>query len=241
MLSMIVNYTQTGWEIVSQRNHGLLAAQICAHWKISQRPFRWIDTLIATAEHDDANNEMEKEELLELHGGPMNFQMVAFETGYCENLLNKALTKGRYVGLLIARHIQFLYGELPEAKSYCDNLQKQEKDWLKICGAKKEDLDASYRLLEFCDAFSLLLCQNHIPPEQRTTEISNGPDGSVYNLRQDDYQRLVVSPWPFEPEEFKVHYEKRIFDQLAYADTEAFRKAFKEAPVTTVEWIIAKK
>jgi hypothetical protein len=238
---MIVNYAQSGWEIVAQRNHGLLAAQLCAHWKTSKRPFRWIDTLIGTAEHDDANNEMEKEALLEPHGGPMNFKMVPFEKAYCDNLLQKALTKGRYVGLLIARHIQFLYGELPEAKSYCNALKKQEKDWLKSCGATTDDLDGSYQLLEFCDAFSLILCQDSIPPEQRSTEISKGPDGTVYVLKQEDNRKLVVSPWPFEPKAFTVHYEKRILNQLIYPDVETFRKAFRDAPVVQVEWLIAEK
>jgi hypothetical protein len=236
---MIVNYAETGWEIVAQRNHGLLAAQLCAHWKTSKRPFRWIDTLIATAEHDDSNNELEKQELLEPHGGPMNFKMVPFEIEYCDNLLQKALTKGRYVGLLIARHIQFLYGELPEAKAYCKTLKSQEKNWLQSCGATSEDLEGSYQLLEFCDAFSLLLCQENVPPENRTTEISQGSDGTVYVLKQDSEKKLVVSPWPFEPNEFKVYYEKRLLDQLTYPDVEAFRLAFRDAPIVSVEWVIA--
>ncbi len=35
---MIVNYTEIGWEIILQRAHGSLAAQIAAHWKKEERP-----------------------------------------------------------------------------------------------------------------------------------------------------------------------------------------------------------
>jgi hypothetical protein len=53
---MIVNYIEPGWQIITQRSHGLLAAQICAQWKNNNQPKRWVETLIATAEHDDVYN-----------------------------------------------------------------------------------------------------------------------------------------------------------------------------------------
>jgi hypothetical protein len=34
---MIVNYTEAGWEIVTQRAYGLLAAQIAQQWKHGSR------------------------------------------------------------------------------------------------------------------------------------------------------------------------------------------------------------
>ncbi|QNN44838.1 DUF3891 family protein [Pedobacter roseus] len=54
---MIVNYCNSGWEIITQRGHGLLAIQICARWKISGQPYRWVETLIATTGHDEVFNE----------------------------------------------------------------------------------------------------------------------------------------------------------------------------------------
>src|SRR5690606_11263175 len=179
---MIVNYTSSGWSIITQRSHGLLAAQICTHWKKDDQPERWVETLIATAEHDDANNEFDKEELLEENGGPTNFKMVPFEKGYCDNLLKMALGKGRYIGLLISQHIQCLYGKDPAAKSYCSNLRKKEKIWMSEAKTTPTDIRNSYKLLEFCDAFSLLICQQSIQPENRKIEISNGPDGKSHEL-----------------------------------------------------------
>ncbi len=53
---MIVNYIKEGWQVTTQRSHGLLAAQLCYYWKKADRPERWLETIIATAEHDDATN-----------------------------------------------------------------------------------------------------------------------------------------------------------------------------------------
>ncbi len=238
---MVVNYTEEGWLIITQRSHGLLASQICAFWKKDNQPDRWIETLIATAEHDDANNELEKSDLLEENGGPKNFKMVPFQKDYCDGLMNNAMTKGRYIALLIARHIQFLYGEIPEAKSYCRSLQKQEKLWLKETKATRSEIDKSYRLLEFCDAFSLLICQNLIPAENRKIEISIGPDGKPYELFTGDDKQLIVSPWPFELETFKVNYETRVLGQLSFKDVTEFRKVFLAAPVNLCEVIVSRK
>ncbi len=46
---MIVTYKEDGWQVVTQRSHGILAAQVGAQWKIKERPSRWTDTLLAIA------------------------------------------------------------------------------------------------------------------------------------------------------------------------------------------------
>ena len=236
---MVVNYTEAGWKIITQRSHGLLAAQICAHWKKSQQPERWVETLIATAEHDDAHHELEREDLLEETGGPKNFKAISFEEAYCEKLLNLALGKGRYIALLISRHIHFLYGQDPRAKSYCRDLQKREKRWMKEAHTTQEEIDKSYQLLEFCDALSLLICQQAVQPENRAIEISKGPDGKSYQLRSADNHGLTVSPWPFETDSFTVSYETRLLEQLTFNDTKEFKKVFFSAPVELQEIVIS--
>ena len=47
MFSMIVNYTDRGWEIISQRAHGLLAAQAAMAWRVKDRPERWTETVLS--------------------------------------------------------------------------------------------------------------------------------------------------------------------------------------------------
>lgn len=237
---MIVNYSDAGWQIITQRAHGLLAAQICAQWKKSNQPPRWIDTLIATAEHDDVYNEFENDDLLNEHGGPVNYKMTSFRKDYCERQLEMALTKSRYISLLIARHIHFVHGNDPRAKAFCKDLAKKERSWLADTRATKEDIDASYELLEFCDAFSLLICQGLIQPEKRKIEISNGPDGAIYTLFAASDKSLIVEKWPFEPKEFKISYESRTLSQLSFKSVASFKKAVDLAKVDFHELTIRK-
>ncbi|MDB4999689.1 MAG: hypothetical protein JWR76_766, partial [Mucilaginibacter sp.] len=61
---MIVNYTEQGWEIITQRAHGLLAAQVAMQWRKKDRPNRWVETVIAIADHDDAQTELQANDLL---------------------------------------------------------------------------------------------------------------------------------------------------------------------------------
>lgn len=232
---MIVNYTDNGWKIITQRSHGLLAGQICAQWKKSDQPARWLETLIATAEHDDVYNEFEDSGLLTASGGPKNFVMTRFEKEYASRLMNMALTKGRYIGLLIARHMNFLYSADPEGRRFCAELKKHEATWMKEAKATVQELEASYRLLEFCDAFSLLICQDMVQPEGRRMEISDGPDGKFYELFSDERGALIVDSWPFEVPEFEVSYESRLVEPLVFKSEVEFRKALRESPVVVNE------
>jgi len=229
---MIVNYTESGWEIITQRSHGLLAAQICAHWKKNDQPERWVETLIATAEHDDVYNEFENEDLLNENGGPVNFKNTSFKKEYADRLIAMAETKSAYVALLISRHIQFVHGPDPEAASFIKTLRKREKKWMKVAETSEQEVSRAYELLEFCDAFSLLICQQQIQPEQRKIEISSGPDGTPYEMHAGE-KGLEVSPWPFEENSFVVRYECRILTQLTFKDTKEFRKMISEAAVET--------
>jgi hypothetical protein len=238
---MIVNYTDKGWQIITQRSHGLLAAQICAAWRKENQPKRWLETLIATAEHDDVYNEFENDDLLTENGGPKNFKMTIFQEEYASKLMEMALTKSRYIGLLVSRHINFLHGEDPEGKKFCAALQKKEALWLKEAKTTSKEIDASYSLLEFCDAFSLLICQRLVQPEQRKIEISRGPDGVMYELFCGEDEVLVVEKWPFEAPEFKVSFESRLLEQLVFDNNEAFRKAVKDCPVTQHELQLRKR
>ncbi|WP_316761612.1 DUF3891 family protein [Pedobacter aquatilis] len=237
---MIVNYTKEGWEIITQRCHGLLAGQICAEWKISERPERWIETLISTTEHDDVFNEFNISPLLTSTGGPIDFAMTKFDQNACSRMIDMALTKSRFIALLFARHIAFTHGEEPMAKKYLARLKKLEKQWLKDAQISVGDVDYAYSLLEFCDAFSLLICQHLIPPEKRNLEIGQGPHGRSYEFFQHQDGRLIVSPWPFEVSRFEIAYERITLASLTYKSEDDFRKAIRAAKIIRQNIIISK-
>lgn len=225
---MIVNYTQNGWQVITQRSHGLLAAQVCARWNHSERPERWVDTLIATAEHDDVFNELETGPLVNPTGGPVDFKMNVFDQSLSQQLIGRAEMKGSFIALLIFRHIVFTHGGEPRAKPFLSKLKKKESAWLKITGVSKKEVDSAYELLEFCDALSLLICQDRVPPQGRKVEISTGPTGKLYGLYCSE-GCLTISPWPFENDTFTVAYELRQLRWLTYKDDADFRNAMKKA------------
>lgn len=235
---MIVNYTENGWEVITQRSHGLLAAQICARWQKANQPERWMETLIATAEHDDVYNEFEIEDLLTAAGGPKDYSLTKFQINTAARLMDMAVSKSRFVALLIARHINFVHGNDPEGKKYCAELKKQERLWFQEAKTTKNEIKAAYELLEFCDALSLLICQRMIQPEGRKIEISNGPDGRSYSLFSGSENELIVDAWPFEEPSFKLNYEYRIIDQLVFKTVDEFRNAIRNSPVVLEELTI---
>ncbi|NIJ54443.1 DUF3891 family protein [Dyadobacter arcticus] len=237
---MIVTYTEEGWSIILQRSHGLLAGQICGHWKRSKQPERWVETLIATAEHDDVSNELNSSDLLTQSGGPKNFKANKFNKEECDHLLARAIEKGLYVALLIARHVTFLYGKEPSAKTYFAALKKREKEWIRQTKTTSEEIAASYELVEFCDAMSLLICQDLIQPEERKIEISTGPGGAHYELWKRDDQHLIVSPWPFEEDSFTANYETRSIAQLAFKNDTEFKEILESSEVTLMSLKISK-
>lgn len=242
---MIVNYTKKGWQVVTQRQHGILAALFAAEWKISERPERWMETLLAIAEHDDAEIELDGENLLTDSGGPLNFDMKEFDEAYYEKLLRLTITKNRYIALLISFHIEFLCRKSAETNSKAKSFLKEQgilrQKWMHELNLKEKDVLRTYDLLEWCDACSLLLCQDLVQPQKRKLEISTGPDKNSYYVQQAGAQKLTITPWPFETEKFVVRFEYRLLDQLQFKSSAEFRKEFLSAEVRETIWEVVHK
>ena len=240
---MIVNYTNKGWEVITQRAHGLLAAQIAMHWAKKERPQRWTETLIAIAEHDDARTELESNQLLTPQGGPLNFDMQLFDPDHCRLMFNNSLSKSRYIALLTSMHMVFLFKKEadtnPLVKPFLKEQEKLQKQWLKELHIEPEEAQRTYCLVEWCDALSLLLCQHEIQPEERTIEISNGPDGTSYHLTAKG-NLLTVKPWPFEDTSFELRLEKRVIPQLQFKSNDDFKSQFLTAEVKEMCWELKK-
>ncbi|GAB2703664.1 hypothetical protein GCM10027037_31900 [Mucilaginibacter koreensis] len=242
---MIVNYTASGWEVITQRAHGLLAAQIAMHWAKSKRPARWTETVLAIAEHDDAQIELEADDLLTPQGGPVNFAMKLFEPEHCRRLADFSLSKSRYIALLTSMHMVFLYQKEEETnplvKPFLAEQRRLQKEWCTALHIDAAEAKRIYALLEWCDAFSLLLCRHEVQPEHRTIEISEGPDKKQYRLQQLPSGALTVHPWPFEDDRFELYLETRLIEQLTFKSNEEFKQCFLNAQVTEKHWLFTKK
>lgn len=239
---MIVNYTGKGWKVITQRAHGILAAQIAFHWKKSERPERWMETLLAIAEHDDAEAELEGENLVTSVGGPLNYDMKCFDKFHCEKLSRLTQTKNQFIALLTSLHMEFLYGKEAQTNPDADSFLKQQaelrKKWrYKLKITKGESLRI-YDLLEWCDACSLLLCEEALQPEKREIEVSTGPDKKTYHLLKINQTTITVIPWPFETRKFKINFEWRLIEKLHFSSSAEFRKEFLKAPIRETTWTV---
>ncbi|MGI4750793.1 MAG: DUF3891 family protein [Janthinobacterium lividum] len=241
---MIVTYTEAGWEIILQRAHGNLAGQLAAQWKTAERPERWTETLLAIAEHDDAQTELEQDDLITEKGGPVNFKMKTFELAHCQQMIDFSLSKSRYIALLTSMHINFLHVKEAlhnaQAKAFLQEQEKLRATWLNELQISLEEAEKIYALLEWCDAFSLLICQKLYQPEQRSIEISAGLNQQGNQLIELDSETLTVKPWPFEVEKFTIRYDSRLISKLSFADNAEFKQCLLNAEVTENIWIVTK-
>ncbi|MEO5996508.1 MAG: DUF3891 family protein [Chitinophagaceae bacterium] len=241
---MIVNYNPEGWEVITQRSHGLLAMQLAMEWKQSERPQRWAETLLSIAEHDDAEIELDGEQLLTAQGGPLNFDMKQFELDHCNRLFELSITKSRYIALLTSLHMDFLYKDFakkdPVAKKFLQQQHVMQAKWRKELNITVREIKEIYSLLEWCDAFSLIICQDLIQSEQRSIEISQGPDNTKYQLYSLGESILTVYPWPFQSKSFTVHHESRLINKIKFKTSAEFRKYFTGAKVKENSWKLVK-
>lgn len=237
---MIVTYKENGWQVVTQRAHGILAAQFGAQWRAKDRPTRWTETLLAIAEHDDAEVELDGENLLTATGGPLNFDMKLFDLAHCEKLSMLTQTKNRYIALLTSLHMEFLYRKDTTKNTACKSFLKKQntlrEKWRKALHLTEAETLRIYDLLEWCDACSLLFCQCRIQPEKRRVEISTGPDKKRYHLLQKSDSNITIEPWPFETKNFEVNFEYRIIRKLQFDSSADFRKSFLRAPIKEQIW-----
>lgn len=239
---MIVRQHEEGWEIIAQRAHGLLAAQLGFYWKSENRPLRFPETLIALAEHDDCQQDMRGRNQLTEAGAPIHFELLEYSLEQARDVCEMSLKKSRWNALLTSLHMSFLYEEKraddPALAQFLDEQKALQKRFLRELKLKAEQAQQAYEFLEWCDAFSLLLCLGKIQPEQRRMDISTGPDGTMYQVWQRQDGSLCVEPWPYECDSFDVQVDYRVVKQLQFKKSEELGKALDEAVVESKQWTL---
>lgn len=239
---MIVNYKANGWEVITQRTHGLLAMQLAYHWKTNPAEKRKAELLVAIADHDDAHTELQREDILTEQGGPLDFKMRPFTLGHGQRTMELAMSKSRYIALLCSMHLDFIAGEADQQSAAVKQFLATQKimrvTWRRQLELSTEEARCAYQLMEWCDALSLLLCQRDNQPEERWVEISRGPDDKSYRLSQPATGVLTVSPWPFELDQFEIRFERRELQQLKFRSAEQFKKVFSKATVKEKTWLL---
>jgi hypothetical protein len=241
---VIVNATPNGWEIIYHRAHALLAAQLAGQWRRKNAPARLYETLAAISHHDDLEKEWEEDILTEA-GAPLDFTLNQdTDVDKIVKLVNNARYRGRWVALLISKHMSRLNeskrGEIPELDKFLDEQLENQELWRKELEIEKADVEAAYAFMQWCDRLSLILCQQELPADERWLEISKGPDDQRYDIMQRSDSLVTVKPWPFEDEKFTVNIEACDLSQLKFKTSAELSQALQEAPIKVLEWTFVK-
>ncbi|TDG34914.1 DUF3891 family protein [Pedobacter changchengzhani] len=246
---MIVTSHQKGWKIINQRSHGLLAAMLAFEFDIDLPNHIMVPTLIAIAEHDDGVNETEHPQNLTEAGAPRHFMVHDNSKGadfsQWENIMEISSSKSQLNALLTSMHINFLSdgntkAEDPKLSAFLKAQKKNRKEILKHLNIDKEYAERIYRFVEWCDAFSLLICMDKIQPEGRKMEVSKCPDGEMSQTFYKADDCITVTPWPFKSDNFKVFYEYKIVEQLKFNTINEFDKVSRRTPVMRQEFTFLK-
>lgn len=238
---MIVNYVPTGWQIIYQQAHALLAAQLLHQWPAFLPPAQWVGLLAAAAQHDDEQQSWDGHYGLTPAGAPANFTMQAFSLEQATGVMRAARFQGRWRSLLTSLHLSTLYeslrGQNKETDAFLDEQLVNQKRWLRELKITKADAGRAYTLLHWCDRLSLILCRHELPEMGRALEIYQGPDGRTYHVRQPVPNGPVeVTPWPFQGQRFTVSVEATALHQLQFQDDAQLARALREGPIETLTW-----
>jgi hypothetical protein len=246
---MIVTSHTKGWKITTQRSHGLLAALLANQYNIDLPNEIFVPTLIAIAEHDDGVAETLASKNLTDAGAPRHFLVdngsTKTDLKQYVNVMELASAKSELNALLTAMHLDFIFnnrvkGEDKVLDAFLKQLGKDRKVMLKNTALDEDFAAHLYRFVEWCDAFSLLICMDKIQPEGRKMEISESPDGVMSQAFYKKDNVITVEPWPFKNDTFKVFYEYKVVEQLQFKSIEAFNEVYKKTPVARKVFVFAK-
>ncbi|MDO1445718.1 DUF3891 family protein [Rhodocytophaga aerolata] len=241
---MIVNTDPKGWEVIHQRAHGLLAMKIASQWRKDQRPHRWIETLLATAEHDDGQEDWTGTNHINEAGAPLDFIHKRFNMVQLKRITELSQHKGQWIALLISMHMSFLYesmrGKEKELDSFLDEQKQHQEQWRKSLKVSQQEVKSAYALMQWCDRFSLILCRNELPAGERLLEVSTGPDGTKYEVMQQGDKTVIVKPWPFEEDRFELSIEATYLNQLSFKNDQELLATLKKSAIKDKAWLLSK-
>ncbi len=246
---MIVTSHNEGWKITTQRSHGLLAAMLAFQFEIDVPNEIMVPTLIAIAEHDDGVAETKERKNLTDAGAPRHFLVhdgsAKTELKQYQNVMELATSKSQINALLTSMHLDFIFsdhvnGNDNKLDSFLKDQEKNRKELLKNLNFDNQFANRLYRFVQWCDAFSLLICMDKIQAEGRKMDVSESPDGVMNQVFYKEDNVITVTPWPFKPDRFTVFYEYKIIEQLKFTSIEEFNQIFNTTIPQRQEFVLAK-
>jgi len=240
---MIVNSIPTGWQVIYQQAHALLAAQLAWQWPPFLPSDRWVGLLAATTQHDDEQQRWHGHYGLTAAGAPADFTQKDFSLEQAEGVMHAARFQGQWRSLLTSLHLSFLYepqrGQSVVQDAFLDEQKTRQQQWRHALGVTLAEAQQAYALLQWCDRLSLILCRQELPEQGRALEISKGPDGRRYQVQRPAPEApVVIAPWPFATPEFAVSVEACVLQQLHFQDDAELAAALRAASIQTLRWVL---
>ncbi|WP_373518016.1 DUF3891 family protein [Pricia sp.] len=232
---MLVRHHPKGWKIISHYTHALLAGKIAHHLKHDVRHSHWTETLSAIINHDDNMMDFEEKNYLTDAGTPRDFMMAGGKgkdaVKHAKSLYKETLQKSQWINLLISRHIEFLYKDMPdeEMKQFLKEMHSKRKEQRKLYGINLDIEDGLYNLLRFCDRMSLILCGDEVPETERRLEINTSINEETYYIKRNDNHSFTIEPWIFNEEQFVLDFEYKILDQADFKSNKELQQCIQAA------------
>lgn len=241
---MIVNQSEQGWDIIFQRAHAILAAQTAMHWKVKERPEPWTELVAAIANHDDGQRDWQGKNHLTDAGAPLNFMLKPPDVPQVKKIVDNARYRSRWTALLTSMHTTTLYeswrGTNKELDQFLNEQEGYQRKLARSLDVPIQQARDTYQLMYFCDALSLILCKNQIPPDGLHLEVTQLPSGEtaeVFTLEDESYR---LSPWPWEDEEVALNAEVYHVNQLSFKNDQELYEALDQADISVKKWCFQK-
>ncbi|MEQ9438133.1 MAG: DUF3891 family protein [Cyclobacteriaceae bacterium] len=241
---MIVNQATQGWDIIFQRAHAILAAQIAMHWTVKDRPPPWTEVVAAIADHDDGQRDWNGKNHLTDAGAPLNFMLKSPDIAQARKIIENARYRSRWTVLLTSMHTTALYeswrGTDPELDHFLDEQEGYQRKLARSLNVPIKQARDTYQLMYFCDALSLVLCKNQVPPEELHLEVARLPSEETVEIYMQEDEILTLYPWPWEEDEVTLSVEIYHLHQLVFKDDKALYEALDQAEISVKEWHFCK-
>ncbi|HUH74697.1 MAG TPA: DUF3891 family protein [Chitinophagales bacterium] len=245
---MIVRKSKHGLHIILHSAHGLLAAKIAHEIKPDLRPINWLETIISISDHDDRQLNFDEKDYLSKLGVPLDFtechDSINEIVKRMQRVIRLAVNKSSWVRLMISYHLEYLYSDMRAESKRIDSFLTHEETERKLVHQLYNISDTKgreiYQILLFCDRLSLILCKDETPSIGRFLEINKTIGNKHYVIERREDNKLMISPWIFEKDEFELQIEERLIEQLSFNSSKEFENILLSTPPTLLSWTLIK-
>lgn len=200
---MIIIDDGKSWQIIFQRTHAQLAADIAYNIHPAYHPegVPFPSLLTAIADHDDGRQQWEGRLHITAGGAPMDYRQQPLDLKIEQ--ANKSIANSQYrspwIGLLTSMHQVYLYEKYAKENQKVAEFIEKQKDYQKrmrkLLNIKPEIQREAYSFMRLCDELSLILCEERSDSLNNKLKIGNLQLLNNCYVYQQDKEAYILQPW----------------------------------------------